>query len=167
MPEHADITDPDLHECKGAAAASVNTVPQADGAGSTTWGLIGTANLDTTELFNTNKFQLTVSFPDVSTADTILVSLPFACTLNRATTILNNAITVADAVVTFINSTGPSTIGSVTVAQSGSAEGDKDTLTAAANNSFTAGTHLKITTDGGSTTTAKLLILLEFTRTAA
>lgn len=37
MPEHVDITDPELHEPKGVAAASEGRVYIADGAGSGAW----------------------------------------------------------------------------------------------------------------------------------
>lgn len=166
MPEHVNITDPNIHEIKGASTAAVNTVPVATGAGSHTWSKIGSSSIDTASIFNTNKFALSASFPDVSTADTIIIPIPFACTLTRATTALSAAITIADSTLTLTNSTGPSTIGTITIAFTGSAEGTIDQLTPGANNSFTAGTYLKIATDGASTTTAKLFIFLEFTRTA-
>ena len=35
--EHNTITDPNLHEPKGASAASVGTILQADGTGATSW----------------------------------------------------------------------------------------------------------------------------------
>ena len=34
---HKDLTDPQLHEMKGASTASANQVPFADGEGGTTW----------------------------------------------------------------------------------------------------------------------------------
>lgn len=34
---HKDLTDPQLHEMKGASTASANQVPFADGEGSATW----------------------------------------------------------------------------------------------------------------------------------
>ena len=37
MPEHSVITDPNIHEPKGASSASANQVLVADGAGGTSW----------------------------------------------------------------------------------------------------------------------------------
>lgn len=42
---HSTLTGSDLHEIKGAAAATVNKVPIADGAGSAPFGLIPAASL--------------------------------------------------------------------------------------------------------------------------
>jgi hypothetical protein len=163
---HKDLTGSDLHEPKGAASASSGQVYQADGAGSGAWAKIGTTAIDTSAIFDTNKFSILVQIPDISTADFVLVPLPFACTLNRVTSVLHAAITVADATLTITNSTGPATVGTITVANASSAEGDIDQLTASVNNTFTADTYVKVATDGGSTTTAKVSVLLEFTRTA-
>jgi hypothetical protein len=165
MALHKDLTGTDLHDPKGIAAASANTVYHADGSGSGTWAKIGVSQIDATSVFDTNKFQIAVVIPDVSTADFVLVPCPFACTLNRVTSILHAALASADATVTVTNSTGPATVGTLTVAFTSSAEGDIDTLDASSNNTFSAGTYVKIATDGGSTNTAKLTVLLEFTRT--
>lgn len=43
--EHVDITDPEIHEPKGASTATVNQVYSADGAGSGTWQKVKTTNL--------------------------------------------------------------------------------------------------------------------------
>lgn len=167
MPEHSVITDPNIHEPKGIAAASANTAYWANGSGSGAFGKVNSSRIDTTSIFDTNKFSLTAVLEDVSTASSLRIPLPYACTLNRVTTILGGAITVANSTITVTNSTGPATVGTITVAFSGSAEGDIDTLNASINNTFTAGTYVKIATDGASTDTQRLDILLEFTRTAA
>lgn len=163
--EHVDIVDPDIHEPKGVAAAAANTVYIANGSGSGAWAKVGSNQILTSSIFDTNKFSILTELADVSTASFTLIPLPFACTLNRVTTILQGAITVADATITVTNSTGPATVGTITVAQSGSAEGTIDTLNASVNNTFTAGTYCKVATDGGSTDTQRINILLEFTRT--
>lgn len=165
--EHVNITDPELHEPKGAAAQSANVGIWADGAGSTYWSKVDTNHIDSTSIFTTNKYSIAVMFTDVSTADFILLPCPYACTLNRVTTILHGTIATADDIITVTNSTGPATVGTITVTASGSVEGDRDTLNASSNNTFTAGSYVKIATDGASTNTIKLTVLLEFTRTAA
>lgn len=167
MAAHSSLTGADLHEPKGVAAASTGTVYIANGSGSGSWSKVGSSNIDTATIFNGNKHVFTTSIADVSTADFALIPFPFACTVNRVTTILHSAITVADATLTVTNSTGPATIGTITVAFTGSAEGTIDQLSAASNNAFTANTYLKIATDGASTTAAKLTIVVEVTRTGA
>jgi hypothetical protein len=166
MAEHRDLTGASLHETKGADSASANTVHVADGIGGTSWAKITSSNLDTTSVFNTNKYQLITDIPDVSTADFVLVPIVKASTLTKVTTILHTALTGANAALTVTNSTGALLIGTITITQSGSAEGDQDTLTPASNNTFTAGSYVKIATDGASSTASRLTIILELTQTA-
>jgi hypothetical protein len=164
--QHVDITDPNIHEMKGAAAASANTVPIADGAGGTAFALLGSSNISAASVFNVNKFAFGYSITDINTAGTLLVAFPFACTLTRVTTILHGTIATADEVLTFTNSTGPVAMGTMTITASGSAEGDIDTFTPASNNTFAAGTYCKITNPGDCTNTVRLNLLFEITRTA-
>ncbi len=166
MPEHRDLTGASLHENKGADTASADTVLIADGAGGSSFAKLTSANIDTTSVFNTNKYQLTASIADVSTADFVLVPVVKASTLTKVTTILHAAITGTDSTITVTNSVGAVLVGTITITQSGSAEGDTDTLTPASNNTFAAGTYVKIATDGASSTASKLQIVLEFTQTA-
>jgi hypothetical protein len=166
MPEHRDLTGASLHETKGADTASADTVHVADGAGGTDWVKLTADHIDTASIFNTNKYQLVCELADVSTADFVLVPIVKASTLTKVTTILHTAITGADAGLTVTNSNGPTSIGTITVTQSGSAEGDIDTLTPASNNTFIAGSYVKIATDGASSTASKLTIVLELTQTA-
>lgn len=46
--EHSTITDPDIHEPKGVAAATVNKVYVSDGAGSGSWQKVAAGQLDAT-----------------------------------------------------------------------------------------------------------------------
>lgn len=163
MASHATLTGASLHEPKGVASATANTVYVADGAGSGTWQTLTSSSINTSSILNVNKYKHSVQMEDISTADFILVPVPSAATLTKATTILNNAITTADATLTFTNSTGPSTLGTSTITQAGSAEGSTFIFTPSANNSFTAGAYLKIATDGGSDTATKATIFLEWT----
>lgn len=165
MAEHRNLTGASLHETIGASTASANTVHTAVGDGTTAWNKVTLSNIDTTSLFNSNRYKQVVQFEDVSSADFILVPMTNACILTKVTTILHTAITGSDSILTFTNSNGPTTIGAITITQSGSAEGDIDTLTPATNNSFSSGRYLKIATDGGSSTASKLTILLDFTQT--
>jgi hypothetical protein len=165
MVAHSALTGADLHEPKGAAAASAGQIYVANGSASGAWQKIGSSELDTAELFDLNEMYLTGVIDDVSTAADIYFAVPHNATLNKVITVLGGAITVADAVVTVANHAA-STIGTITVAQSGSAAGDVDTLAASVNNTFTEDQRVKVSTDGASTGAQKLYITLIFTKTA-
>lgn len=165
MVAHSALTGANLHEPKGAAAASTGQVYVADGAASGAWQKVGTSELDTAEIFNINEVYLTAVIDDVSTAATVYIPIPTNCTLNKVISVLGGAITVADAIVTVSNHAGTS-IGTITVAYTSSAAGDVDTLTASTNNTFTEEQRLRIATDGGSTGAQKLYIACVFTKTA-
>lgn len=163
--QHSALTSTDLHECKGADAASANTVRVSNGAGSGTWQKITTSELNTSSIFNVNERVLQTQIVDISTAAVVYVPIPWGCTLTAAYTTLGGAITVANATITFKDN-GGNTAGTITVAFSGSAAGDVDSTTFSSNNTFTQGQRVSIETDGGSTDTATLTVVLIFTRTA-
>lgn len=163
--QHSALTSTDLHECKGADAASAGTVRVSDGAGSGTWKKLTTSEIDAASIFSINERLVTVNFPDISTASSIYVPIPFGCTLTGAYSSLGAAITTANATITFKDN-GGNTAGTITVTQSGSAPGDVDSAIFSINNTFTQGQKLTIETNGASDTTANLTIILVFTRTA-
>jgi hypothetical protein len=165
MAAHAGLTGANLHECKGFDTATVGQVRVADGAGGGTMQKIGVSEIDTTDIFNTNKGVVTTSLVDVSTASTVYVVLPVACTVTKVSSVIANAITIANSVVTVFNHSDVS-MGTITVAFSGSAAGDIDTLTPASNNTFTAGQRIRISTDGASTTACQISFTVEYTITA-
>ncbi len=162
---HASLTGSDLHETKGASAASANTVHIANGSGATSWAKVGSSNVDSSSIFNTNMFKLPATLADISTASSVYIVIPVACTLTKAWGCLQGTITGADSTVTLYNHAGAS-MGTITVAQSGSAAGDVDSLTPSSNNTFTAGQVLRIATDGASTNAVAEIFSLEFTQTA-
>lgn len=164
MAAHSSLTGTDLHEPKGVAAASVNTVYVADGSGSGTWQKVTASALDSTTIFNTNKDYITVTLLDVSTASSVLVPISRACTLTKVTSVIGGAITVANSIIT-ITKKGGFTTGTLTIAFTGSAKGDIDSLIPVSNNTYVADDWIEIATDGGSTTTATITFLLEFTLT--
>lgn len=57
-------------------------------------------------------------------------------------------------------------MGTITVAFTGSAQGDVDQLTPVANNTVTANQWIRLANDGGSTTVQRCDVLVEFTRTS-
>lgn len=104
----------------------------------------------------TQIVAVTAELTDVSAASSAFVASPIAGEVIAIYTVLHGAISVADAVLTAeINGT-PITGISITVAQSGSAAGDRDSDVPTGANTVAAGDALEIVTDGASTTTARL-----------
>ncbi len=165
MVAHADLTGADLHEPKGVSTAAANTHYAASGAGSGTWQKLTASEIDTTSVFNTNIFFLTVRIPDIGTASSVYVPIPVNCTLTRVVTAVQAAPATTDTILTIANY-ALTTIGTITIAFSGSAAGDIDTLTATTNNTFLADTFLKITTDGGASNAVEAIVTLKFTWTS-
>lgn len=160
MVAHSALTGADLHEPKGAAAASSGQVYVANGAGSGAFQKIGLSELDTTEILVPNRYCLTGIIADVSTASSILIPVPLGSTMVSATLVLGGTIASADASVTFEKPSTVSLGSAVTVAFSGSAEGTTFTFLATTNTSLTAGQYIKVSTDGGSTNTVPLYITI-------
>lgn len=141
--QHSALTTTDLHEPKGITTATNNQVYVADGASSGSWTNIPLA--------------IHATIADVSTAETIYIPIPYACTVSRITTVLEGAITVADATITAKNAAGTS-MGTITVAYTSSAAGDVDSLDPASNNTIADNSFLTIETDGGSTDAQRLFV---------
>jgi hypothetical protein len=108
--------------------------------------------------FTLNKVVLTTSIADISTAGQVYVAIPeeFEGDVVEIRTVLNGAISTADATITpKINGTAL-TNGAVTVAQSGSAAGDVDVSRPTGNNTVRAGDAIEFETDGASTGAVEL-----------
>lgn len=149
--QHSTLTGADLHEPKGAASAAAGRVYVADGAASGAW----TALQDI----------YTGVITDVSTAETIYIPIQNAGTVAKVVTVLEGAIATADATLTVKNAAGTS-MGTITVTQSGSAAGDVDTLSPVANNTVAANTAITIETDGASTTAQRIWFSIAVDRTS-
>lgn len=166
MPDvaHSALTGSDLHELKGASSASADTIPVADGAGSTVFEKLTADSVDTTSLFNVNKRELCVRIADVSTAELIYVPIPWASTITKITSALSATI-VTDSTIDFLNHAGGN-MGTITITASGSAAKDVDSLSPSSNNTFTAGQVLTIDANGESTNTAPVILVIELTQTS-
>jgi hypothetical protein len=162
--QHADLTGADLHEPKGADSASVNTVYVADGSGSGTWNKIGSTSIDTTSIKNTNKGKITVEFRDIGTARSIYIPFSEAVTITQITTVVDLAPSTADTILTCYNALAAS-MGTITIAVTGAAAGDVDTLTPASNNTVSANSYMRIATDGGCANTPNAMIQIDYTIT--
>lgn len=104
--------------------------------------------------FNGNNIFVTGEIADVSTASSVRIPIvdDMEGEVTNVTTVLGGAIATADAVITV--SKGNSSMGTVTIANSSSAEGDTDTLNPTSANRFVvSGDWLELTTSGASTNT--------------
>lgn len=142
---HSSLTDPYIHEPKGAATAAAGRVYVANGSGSGAWTAKETLVGET----------LSGYIEDVSAVETVHVPVPYAGTISKVITVLENAIGSADSTVTVKNSSAVS-MGTLTIAHSGSAAGDVDTLSPSSNNSVASDSFITVSSDGASTTQAKL-----------
>ena len=107
--------------------------------------------------------NFSTSFEDVSSASTVYVPIPFAGTVKKITTVLEAAVTASDSILTVSNSAAAS-MGTITVAHTGSASGDVDTLVPASNNVLTDGDFITIASDGASNGPAKLWVTVTVER---
>lgn len=161
--QHSSITDPHIHEPKGASTAGENTVYVSDGSGSGNWTVVGTDSMDFPGLVSELEagivdgsvsvdanVYVTAVIPDVSTADSVLVPIPDSYTVVGAEVVLGGAITDANASVSFLNSSGASMGTPVTIPFSGSGKGDQYSFTATGNNVIIGPSWIEVATDGAS-----------------
>lgn len=157
MAEHRDLTGAALHEPKGIELATANTVYIANGSGSGAWQdrLSGVNNL--------NKFSMHGVITDVSTAGrNAYFYIPWDCTLDRLSIIVDGTMTTANAVVSLYRD-GVLLPNTVTLLYSTSGAGVLTTMAFSPAISFTAGQRLEIRTDGGSDTAVAGHATLVFT----
>ena len=105
-----------------------------------------------------NDYFLTAEIEDVSTASSTFVAVPDGGNIVKIITTIKNAITTADAAITFEIGGTAVTNGAITVTQSGSAAGDVDTSVPTAANRVEEDGTIEMITDGGSTGAKKLLV---------
>ena len=143
MPLHSALTGADLHEPKGIAAAAADKVYVSDGAGTGVW--------------RNTPYAISAVIADVSTASTIYIPVPFAGTVIKVVTVLAGSLTTANSTVTVKNAAG-SSMGTLTITQSGSAAGDIDVLNPVSNNTVTNDSRISVETDGASDTARNLFV---------
>ena len=164
MPQHKDLMGTDLHENKGVATASDNFVATAL-SGATVWQKVTTSNIDTASIPSINVRSIHTKFVNAGLTEKTYVTVPFKGTLTKVDTVLESALAGADAVLTVRNNAG-SSAGTITVALSGSAAGDKDSLVPASNNTFVVGDNLSIESDGGPSNSPVIAVCYTFTVTS-
>jgi|TARA_R100000306_G_C4366301_1_gene137804 hypothetical protein len=158
---HKDLTGVALHEPKGVAAASANTVYVANGSGSGTWQQVASTQINTSSVKNLNKNYITYTIPDISTAGSHFIVTPIAGDIAKIYTSINNAITSVDCILTFEIGGTLVTNGAITIAYSGSAAGTVDNSTPSGANTLTAGQAIEIITNGASSTSCRATVTFE------
>ena len=103
-----------------------------------------------------NDYFLYGNIPDISTADQVYIPVPDAGRIIKIMSVIDGAISGADATLTAKIGGTAVTGGAITVANSGSAAGDVDSCAPTALNSVVEGDAIEIETDGGSTGTVKV-----------
>lgn len=141
MAQHKDLTGTDLHEIKGADAATSGQIPIANGSGGAVF----------TDVNNTNKVFVTHTIDDISTAGSYWVLPGIAGTITDIGSVINGAIATADATLSFEIGGVAITSGNIVIANAGSAAGDVDTSSPSALNVITATDPIEMITDGAST----------------
>lgn len=110
---------------------------------------------------------VTGEIANISSAASSWTVAPISGTITKIWTVIDGAITVGDAAITFELDGVAITGGAITIAHSGSAAGTIDSCTPTALNTVSAGDAIEIITDGGSTDAAKAEVLFEITPHAA
>ena len=104
---------------------------------------------------------LTTELKDISTASETFVISPHAGNLAAVYSIIDGAITGGDATLTI--KVGGSSVGTITIANAGSAAKDVDSATSLTQ-AVTAGQAIEVETDGSSTNTIKANLTLVIER---
>lgn len=105
-----------------------------------------------------NDYFLTAKVTNISTAGSTFVAVPDGGRIVKILTSIKNAITTADAAITFeIGGTAVTNAG-ITITQSGSAAGDVDSSNPTAANSVEEGDAIEIISDGGSSTACEMIV---------
>ena len=105
-----------------------------------------------------NDYFLTSKITNISTAGSTFVPVPDGGRIIKFFTSIKNAITTANAALSFEIGGTAVTGGGITVTQSGSAAGDVDTAEPTAENSVNEGQAIEMITDGGSSTACECVV---------
>lgn len=173
--QHSTLTGAELHEVKGAAAATAGQVLTADGAGNSSFdapvvdpsdgsaGQVAKSDGagDVTWAFPT--YTITSAIADISTAETVYLPVPYSGNVVSVVTVLEGAISVSDATITVKDNAG-NAMAAITVANAGSAAGDVDSATPASNQDVTDNDFITIETDGASTNNVRLAFVIVIER---
>lgn len=96
---------------------------------------------------------------DVSTAETMYIPVGVTGVVSRVDTVLGGTISGADAGISLTTSSDQG-MANITIANAGSGAGDVDSDATINNSSVTAGSYLKLSTDGASTGAVKVYVAI-------
>ena len=105
-----------------------------------------------------NDYFLTSKITNISTAGSTFVPVPDGGRIIKIFTSIKNAITTANAALSFEIGGTAITGGGITVTQSGSAAGDVDTAEPTAANSVNEEQAIEMITNGGSSTACECVV---------
>jgi len=105
-----------------------------------------------------NDYFLTAKITDISTAGSTFVAVPDGGRIVKIISTIKNAITTANAALSFEIGGTAVTNGGITVTQSGSAAGDVDTASPTAANRVEEDGTIEMISDGGSSTACECVI---------
>jgi len=105
-----------------------------------------------------NDYFLTAKITDISTAGSTFVAVPDGGRIVKIISTIKNAITTADAALSFEIGGTAVTNGGITITQSGSAAGDVDTASPTAANRVEEDGTIEMISDGGSSTACECVI---------
>ena len=108
-----------------------------------------------------SRRYITVTIDDISTAGQVYVAPGFTGRIVKATSCIAGAIGTADADLTLKISGTAVTGGVITVATASSAAGDVDECVPTALNEFGPADHIEVETDGASSNTVPVTVVLE------
>ncbi len=164
MTAHSALTGADLHEPKGAAAATAGQVYVADGAGSGAWNATPTwSNYTTTSAIkNINRLTLVLYMPNIASGGTASgwVVCPIAGKLVGMASATQAALGGSNTTLTASIGGTNVTSGVITHTFSGSAAGDVATASPSAANTLTANQAIKITSNAAGTGTIPAVVTL-------
>lgn len=117
----------------------------------------------TVQAMDDQKVYLTGRIADISTAGQVYLVSPVAGKVTSIRSVIAGAIATADADLTGKINGSAITGGVITVAASGSAAGDTDSVTPTAANTVAVGDNIEIETDGASTNAVECTVVVEIT----
>lgn len=158
---HSTLTGSDLHEPKGVAAATADTVYVADGSGSGTHQGIAAGQINTSSIKNVNKVFVTHVIDNISTAGSHWVVPGIAGNIVGISTVIDATTATAICAMTFEIGGVVITSSAISIA-SGATAGTVNTSTPTAARTVTAAQPIEIISDGASTNTVRCTVTLEF-----
>jgi hypothetical protein len=158
--EHKYISDPDIHEPKGASTAPAGTILTANGLGGTSF------QSPFSLVKNGNRVTLSGEFNDIGTADAIWFVSPFNGRISAVRIVLYGPITGSAETITGTINGVPIGDLSITINTSGSAAGVVYSDTSiTTGNTVVAGGSFSINTTGASTGVTKAAVFVDITLT--